>query len=79
MRHPACARHPRRQEWWVRSSFPQLAPGRSVASYSTTGAVGVSHSQTTGVRAGLPVTGTYNVNPDFTEGWRSRRTPPEEV
>lgn len=31
-------------------------------------AVGVSHGQTTGVRAGLPVTGTYYVNPDCTGG-----------
>lgn len=31
-------------------------------------AVGVSHGQITGVRAGLPVTGTYNVNPDCTGG-----------
>ena len=50
------------------SSSPQLAPSRSVASHSTTGAVGISHGQTTGVRAGLPVTGTYYVNPDCTGG-----------
>jgi len=31
-------------------------------------AVGVSHGQTTGVRAGLPVTGTYFVNADCTGG-----------
>ena len=31
-------------------------------------AVGVSHGQTTGVRDGLPVTGTYYVNPDCTGG-----------
>jgi hypothetical protein len=31
-------------------------------------AVGVSHGQITGVRAGLPVTGTYYVNPDCTGG-----------
>ena len=31
-------------------------------------AVGVSHGQTTGVRAGLPVTGTYSVNADCTGG-----------
>lgn len=31
-------------------------------------AVGVSHGQTTGVREGLPVTGTYYVNSDCTGG-----------
>ena len=31
-------------------------------------AIGVSHGQTTGVRAGLPVTGTYHVNADCTGG-----------
>lgn len=31
-------------------------------------ALGVSHGQTTGVRAGLPVTGTYYVNADCTGG-----------
>ena len=31
-------------------------------------AVGVSHGQVTGVREGLPVTGTYYVNPDCTGG-----------
>ena len=31
-------------------------------------AVGVSHGQITGVRAGLPVSGTYHVNPDCTGG-----------
>ena len=31
-------------------------------------AVGVSHGQTTGVREGLPVSGTYYVNPDCTGG-----------
>ena len=31
-------------------------------------AVGVSHGQVTAVREGLPVTGTYFVNPDCTGG-----------
>jgi hypothetical protein len=31
-------------------------------------AAGVSHGQVTGVREGLPVTGTYFVNPDCTGG-----------
>jgi hypothetical protein len=31
-------------------------------------AVGVSHGQITGVRDGLPVAGTYYVNPDCTGG-----------
>lgn len=31
-------------------------------------AMGVSHGQTTGVREGLPVTGTYYVNPDCSGG-----------
>jgi hypothetical protein len=31
-------------------------------------AAGVSHGQITGVRAGLPVAGTYFVNPDCTGG-----------
>jgi hypothetical protein len=31
-------------------------------------AMGVSHGQVTGVRAGLPVTGTYHVDPDCTGG-----------
>jgi hypothetical protein len=31
-------------------------------------AIGVSHGQVTGVREGLPVTGTYYVNPDCTGG-----------
>ena len=31
-------------------------------------AEGVSHGSTTGVRAGLPVTGSYHVNPDCTGG-----------
>ena len=55
-----------------------LAPGASetfatisMVSYDGQGgftALGVSHGQTTGVRAGLPVTGTYFVNPDCTGG-----------
>ena len=43
----------------------------SMVSYDGQGgftAVGVSHGQTTGVRAGLPVTGTYFVNADCTGG-----------
>ena len=43
----------------------------SLVSYDGQGgftAVGVSHGQTTGVRGGLPVTGTYHVNPDCTGG-----------
>jgi hypothetical protein len=31
-------------------------------------AIGISHGQVTGVREGLPVTGTYFVNPDCTGG-----------
>ena len=43
----------------------------SVVTYDGQGAftaVGVSHGQTTGVREGLPVTGTYYVNPDCSGG-----------
>jgi hypothetical protein len=43
----------------------------SMVTYSGQGtfsAVGVSHGQVTGVREGLPVTGTYFVNPDCTGG-----------
>ena len=43
-------------------------------------AVGVSHGQITGVRAGLPVTGTYYVNSDCTGGQTTNITglPPLE-
>jgi hypothetical protein len=34
----------------------------------TFSATGVSHGATTGVRGGVPVTGTYSVNPDCTGG-----------
>ena len=43
----------------------------SMVSYDGQGgfsATGVSHGQVTGVREGLPVTGTYYVNPDCTGG-----------
>jgi hypothetical protein len=43
----------------------------SMVSYDGHGgftATGTSHGQITGVRAGLPVTGTYFVNPDCTGG-----------
>jgi hypothetical protein len=43
----------------------------SMVSYDGQGgftAAGVSHGQITGVRAGLPVEGTYHVNPDCTGG-----------
>jgi hypothetical protein len=62
----------------VGSGVRGLGPGASesfatisVVTYDGQGAftaVGVSHGQITGVREGLPVTGTYYVNPDCTGG-----------
>ena len=74
-----CGLHTLRGDYGlVGSGVRGLGPGASegfatvsLVSYDGQGgftAAGVSHGQTTGVRAGTPVSGTYFVNPDCTGG-----------
>lgn len=75
----ACGNHTLRGDYGlVGSGVRGLGPGASelfatisMVTYDGQGgftAVGVSHGATTGVRAGVPVTGTYFVNADCTGG-----------
>lgn len=75
----ACGTHTLQGDYGlVGTGVRGLGPGASetfatvsLVSYDGQGgftAEGVSHGATTGVRAGLPVTGTYFVNPDCTGG-----------
>ena len=74
-----CSTHTLRGDYGlIGSGVRGLGPGASetfattsMVTYDGQGgfsAVGVSHGQVTGVREGLPVTGTYYVNPDCTGG-----------
>ena len=74
-----CGAHTLRGDYGlVGSGVRGLGPGASetfatisMVTYDGQGgfsAAGVSHGQVTGVREGLPVTGTYFVNPDCTGG-----------